>query len=267
MTDLLSVADLAGPIEFEKHRVANWAVPLSGLLNLDHPKALAAGLTDQDEPIQIFAYTLQHPEYGTYLIDSGVSERFVDAKNNPDISFLVKKAMNISAIDVLLTTKQLVAKYPSIQGVLLTHIHLDHIMGFTDIDENIPTFIGPGDTVVSSLQNLVTRGSTDRLLGNVKILQEWQFDERGVVDVFGDGSLWAISSPGHTPGTTAYLVRSTMGAQLIVGDVTHTRWGWDNAVGPGSYSIDGDTGSVSLQKLKSLVANKPNIKVHPGHQN
>ena len=35
--------DESGPVVFEKRIAATWAVPLSGLLNLDHPKAKAAG--------------------------------------------------------------------------------------------------------------------------------------------------------------------------------------------------------------------------------
>ena len=267
MESLLTVVSQPGPIFFEKHLAANWSVPLSGLLNLEHPKAISAGLTDRDEPIQIFVYTIQHPKYGTFLIDSGVSESFVDAINNPDVSFIVKKAMNIAGVDTRLTTKDLIQKHSNIKGVLLTHIHVDHIMGLTDIASNIPVYSGPGDAQSTALINAATHGSTNRLLANVTSLQEWQFDEQGIVDVFGDGSLWAISSPGHTPGTTAYLVRSNNGPQLIVGDVTHTRWGWDNGVGPGTYSKDIPTGSASLKKLIALVEKEPKITVHPGHQN
>ena len=267
MQALLEVANQAGPIEFEKHTAARWAVPLSGMLDLNHPKAVAAGLVDRDEPIELFVYTLRHPQHGTYLLDSGVSERFIDVENNSDISYVVKKAMNTSSLEALLTTKALILKYGGIQGVLLSHIHLDHIMGISDIDANVEVYIGPGDTRSTSLEHLATRGTTNRLLENISELQEWQFGDAGVVDVFGDGSLWAISSSGHTPGSTAYLVRSTNGPQLIIGDVTHTRWGWDNQVGPGSYSIDSAAGVISLKRLKDLCINNPNIVVHPGHQN
>jgi glyoxylase-like metal-dependent hydrolase (beta-lactamase superfamily II) len=88
-----------------------------------------------------------------------------------------------------------------------------------------------------------------------------------VIDVFGDGSLWAIQSPGHTPGSTAYLARTTKGPQLMIGDATHTRWGWDNGVEPGTYSEDGPLSVVSLQKLLELSASHPAMTVHPGHQN
>jgi glyoxylase-like metal-dependent hydrolase (beta-lactamase superfamily II) len=266
MDQLSAVANHAGPIRFAKHNAASWAVPLSGMLDLKHAKSKAAGFEDRDEEIQIFVYTIQHPVHGLYLIDSGVSEDFVDANNNPDISFLVEKAMNISTINVSTTTKSLLDRYGDLKGVFLSHIHIDHIMGISDLNPDIPVFIGPGETNSKAFEHIVTRGTTNRLLAGITELREWQFDNNRVVDVFGDGSLWAISSPGHTPGSTAYLVRSTEGPHLIVGDVSHTRWGWDNLVGPGSYSKNPETGMDSLLKLVSLAKKQNMLTVHPGHQ-
>lgn len=46
-----------------------------------------------------------------------------------------------------------------------------------------------------------------------------------VVDIFVDGSAFAISVPGHTPGSTAYVLRATKGPILLTGETCHTRWG------------------------------------------
>lgn len=267
MDDMLKVIDQSGPIVFQKHIAANWHVPLSGLLNLDHPKVIAAGIKDREQDIQLFVYTLTHPEFGTFIVDSGVSTRFTRAEGNPDISFLVNKAMNISDLEVLLTTKQLSEDIGDIAGVLLTHIHMDHIMGLTDLDSDVPVYIGPSGATHSTITHAVTQGTTDRLLANTSALNEWQFSDEGVIDVFSDGSLWAIYSPGHTPGSTAYLARTTNGAELMLGDAAHTRWGWDNGVEPGVYSEDGPLSVISLSKLLKISEQNPNLNVHPGHQN
>lgn len=44
---------------------------------------------------------------------------------------------------------------------------------------------------------------------------------RPAVDVMGDGTIWYLSTPGHTPGATAVLVRARDQAWLFVGD---TAW-------------------------------------------
>jgi glyoxylase-like metal-dependent hydrolase (beta-lactamase superfamily II) len=255
-----------GIISFEKITVANWQVPLSGLLNLEHPKALREGRVDKQDDIHLFLYVIKHPSKGTFFIDSGISERFIDAKNNSDISFIVKKAMNISNIEVLKSTKAVVNSIGAVDGVLLTHIHLDHIMGLLDLSKGVPVYTGPGDADSKALTHAATRSSTDNLLSNTGTLSEWQFGSQGIVDVFGDSSLWALHTPGHTPGATAYLALTETGPELIIGDATHTRWGWDNQVEPGSYSKDIPQSAESLAMLAKLVSEHPEINVHPGHQ-
>ncbi|MFT5573841.1 MAG: N-acyl homoserine lactone hydrolase [Cryomorphaceae bacterium] len=263
---LIESLEKPGLIRFEKIAVANWQVPLSGLLNLDHPKAISAGLIDKEEDIQLFLYVLTHHSKGTFLIDSGISERFIDAENNEDVSFIVKKAMNLSNIEVIKSTKEIVNSIGSINGVFLTHIHLDHIMGLLDVAPGVPVFTGPGDASSEMLTHAASRGSTDRLLANAGTLREWQFGPQGIVDVFGDGALWALHVPGHTPGATAYLANTASGPQLMIGDATHTRWGWDNQVEPGSYTKDIPQSVKSLARLAVLVSDHPKINVHPGHQ-
>ena len=260
-----SFAD-AGEIVLSKHTAANWQVPLSGLLNLDHPKAKAAGLVDRVEPIALYVYVLEHPRHGTFLVDSGISTRFIDAENNPDVAFVVKKAMGTDTLEVLKTTEELAEQAEDITGVFLTHIHLDHIMGLTDLDNQVPVFIGAGDASAKHFNHLATRGTTDRLLAHTKVLQEWQFADQPVIDVFEDGSLWAIATPGHTPGSVSYLANTTDGLQLMLGDTSHTRWGWDNKVEPGSYTMDGQANAEAIAMLTDLVEQHPSITVHPGHQ-
>jgi len=269
---MLLVADKPGLITFQKHLAARWAVDRAGLINLKHPDAIVAGLQAGQEPIELYVYTITHPKFGTYLVDSGISESFRNADNNSDISFIVRKAMNTGALKIEETTHSLASSIPAgISGVFLTHIHLDHIMGLSDLPAKTPIYVGAGDVSMSSFMNIFTQGTTDRLLGSNARLLEWPFSVNGsgeadVIDVFGDGSLWAIHSPGHTPGSTAYLVRSTEGVQLLVGDACHTRWGWNHGVEPGTFSENQQQSVGSLKVLKMLAKQFPAIKVHPGHQ-
>lgn len=256
----------AGPIEFKKTTVANWQVPLSGLLNLNHPKAAAAGLTDHAETIQIYLYVLKHPKFGTFLVDSGIWGGFTADAGKSKISYVVRTAMNTAKLELLKSTASVLESLDQINGVFLTHLHLDHVIGLPDIPRGVPIYIGPDEASSRMLMHAATRGSISRLLAKVNVLNEWQFDEEGVIDVFGDGSLWAIHTPGHTPGSTAFLARTTNGAELIIGDTTHTRWGWDNQVEAGSYSKDQELNAESLKTLTNLVLRHPQIKAHPGHQ-
>jgi len=263
---LLDSASISGPVKVTKWTAARWEVPLSGVLNLKHPEAVKAGMEDRSEPIELFVYTLEHPVHGVYMIDSGVSVLLDDPTRHPLLSKPVVLAMNLETFEAVVKTSDIVDAMKGIKGVFLTHIHLDHILGLTDLPADTPVFIGPGDARYRHWQNAVTRGSTDRLLNAQGILREWDYSESHILDVFDDGTVFAIHSPGHTPGTTAYLVVSTDGPQLMIGDVTHTRWGWKNGVEPGSYSFDIPQSAESLAWLLSLADDLPGLAVHPGHQ-
>jgi glyoxylase-like metal-dependent hydrolase (beta-lactamase superfamily II) len=252
---------------------ADWSVPLSGLLNLDHPLAKQAHLEDRDEAIKIYFHVIEHPRFGTYLVDSGVADAFRRPQSNRHLSYVVKTAMNTDGIDVRQTIAEWMRERGSAPaGVFLTHIHLDHIMGLPDLPTGTPVYTGPAETAAHSVANLFSRGTTDSLLDGCGPLREWQFENDpegmfdGVVDVFDDRTVWALHVPGHSPGSTAFLVRTTTGPVLLVGDASHTSWGWNHGVEPGTFSDDTRRSAQSLAKLRSFVARFPQIEVRLGHQ-
>lgn len=260
-----------GPIELETINAADWAVPLSGLVNLNRPAA--AALQDHDEPIQIYLHVIRHPQFGTFFVDSGGSRAVVTTQQNSYLNAVIQYAMHIDKARVHTDTKSVIETLATpLQGVFFTHLHLDHIFGMPDIANTVPLYVGMHETEGKSLQNLATQGTTDQLLEGHGSLQAWQFQPdatqrfAGVIDIFGDGSLFAISAPGHTEGSTAYLARTVHGPVLLTGDVCHTRWGWEHGVEPGEFTRDHDRNLTSLNQLKALVARHPTIEVRVGHQ-
>jgi N-acyl homoserine lactone hydrolase len=268
--------DTPGPIEVKTVNSADWTVPLEGLLDLKSPAAQAAHLADHPEPIHIFAHILRHPKFGTFLVDTGVSQRLIDHPDEVGVSWLVRKVMPLGDIHVRNSTAQILARIPGgIQGVFFTHLHIDHISGMPDIPGNVPLYVGRGESTRTSFQNMFVRGTTTKLLSGKADLQEWPFqldvNQKNlvigdVVDIFGDGSAFAISAPGHTPGSTAYLLRTPKGPVLLTGDTSHTRWGWEHGVEPGSYTADQPMNLKSLLVLKDIVKRHPAVDVRPGHQ-
>src|SRR5215470_5501623 len=72
-----ALIDQPGPVEV-KTVGTDWVANLSGLLNIKDPKAVQAGLKKRKEPIQIHTHVVRHPAQGFFLVDTGVSERFVN---------------------------------------------------------------------------------------------------------------------------------------------------------------------------------------------
>jgi len=271
--DLEAVVDQPGPVEVQTVTGADWSVPRSGLLNLDHPKAKAAGLVDRDEPIEIYLHALRHPTRGLFLVDSGVESALVKDPSNAVVRGVVAEAAHLDAMKVRRTTADVLAAEPSPPaGVLLTHLHLDHVLGLPDVPRGTPLYVGTGEARASGFMNVFVRSTTDRALEGHAPLREWQFTEgrgsglAGVLDVLGDGSIWAIHVPGHTPGSTAYLARTPKGPVLFVGDASHTAWGWEHGVEPGTFSSDQPKSAESLRALQAFVKRHPSIDVRLGHQ-
>ena len=76
----------------------------------------------------------------------------------------------------------------------------------------------------------------------------------GDYDVFSDGSVMILSTPGHTPGHESLLVmlRKT-GPVLLTGDAVHFKDNWDNRRVPvGNFSKDQTL--ASMDRLAALVS-------------
>jgi glyoxylase-like metal-dependent hydrolase (beta-lactamase superfamily II) len=271
--DMFAAIDQPGPIQTESVVSTEWAVPRSGLINLDRPKAKAAGLVDGDEPIEVFFHVVRHPKFGTFIIDTGVERALRDAPEKAAVRGFVASYLHHEKMGFEKPLGDwLAAQHEPVRGVFFTHLHLDHTSGAPDLPKTTPLYVGPGETTARHFLHMFTQSSIDRSLEGLPPLNEWRFapdpDGRfaGVLDVFGDGSFWAIWTPGHSHGSTAYLARTTGGPVLFTGDTCHTRWGWENDVDPGSFTEDHDKNVESLSQLRRLVREHPAIEVRLGHQ-
>jgi N-acyl homoserine lactone hydrolase len=97
-------------------------------------------------------------------------------------------------------------------------------------------------------------------------------------DVFGDGSVTIIATPGHTPGHQSLLVKlPKTGALVLSGDVVHLQSNWDNRGVP-SMNSDKDKSLASMQRVADLLtkekaqlwinhdkAQRDSLKLAPGY--
>jgi len=73
-------------------------------------------------------------------------------------------------------------------------------------------------------------------------------------DVFGDGSVTLLSTPGHTPGHQSLLVKlPKTGALLLSGDAVHFRSNWDQRRVP-SINFDKEKTAASMQRIAEVLA-------------
>ncbi len=84
------------------------------------------------------------------------------------------------------------ARRTNVRGVLITHNHWDHLEGFEDVLNAFRVPVGIGALDAPAIEGKATGGAIDVSDGNI-------------VDICGI-SLTAISTPGHTDGSTCYVL-------------------------------------------------------------
>ena len=72
-------------------------------------------------------------------------------------------------------------------------------------------------------------------------------------DVFGDGSVTIISTPGHTPGHQSLRVRlARTGTLVLSGDAVHFKDNWDNRRVP-AFNYDKEQTVASMKRLADIL--------------
>jgi glyoxylase-like metal-dependent hydrolase (beta-lactamase superfamily II) len=84
-------------------------------------------------------------------------------------------------------------------------------------------------------------------------------------DVFGDGSVMLISTPGHTPGHQCLLVKlPKTGAMMFTGDAVHTKANWDNKRAP-TQNFNHAQSLATLDRMANVLK-EHNAQLWIGHE-
>jgi N-acyl homoserine lactone hydrolase len=187
------------------------------------------------------------------LWDTGVPEA---ALNNPRGWSTLPKLI-VYHLDKTLTDQlaEIGLKPRDIAHVAISHTHGDHI-GNVGLFPNSTILMqqaeyswinsrnGPNDNV-SQLMALARK-----LLGTPKNLQLIDGD----TDVFGDGSVTLVSTPGHTPGSQSLLVHlKNSGFIILSGDVVHSEENFEKNRVP-SLNTNRAESIASMEKIRQMIA-------------
>src|SRR6516164_2204250 len=187
------------------------------------------------------------------LWDTGVPEAaFNDPKGWSTLPKLIVYHLDKTPTDQL---AELGLKPDDIARVAISHTHGDHI-GNVGLFPNSTILMqqaeyswihspdGPNDNV-NQLMALARK-----LLGTPKNLQLIDGD----TDVFGDGSVTLVSTPGHTPGSQSLLVRlKNSGFIILSGDVVHSEENFERNRVP-SLNTNNAESIASMQKIRQMIA-------------
>jgi len=137
---------------------------------------------------------------------------------------------------------QLGVKPSDIKAMAVSHTHPDHV-GNVEMFPAVMLYVqkaeydwpGANNTPRFKPEHPVTKLEGDR-------------------DLFGDGSVIILSTPGHTPGHQSLLVKlPNTGAVVLSGDAAHFKENWDNRRVP-SNNVDKEQTLASMQKISDVLA-------------
>jgi glyoxylase-like metal-dependent hydrolase (beta-lactamase superfamily II) len=254
------------PITIRTYSTGVMQTTLSAIMNLEHEEA--QDIEDASIEIPVNVGIIQHQEFGAYLIDAGLDKSYVHSQHGTIRGLMVESYLGKGSqepnthIAAILDQEGI-----RLEGVFLTHLHQDHTAGIVDLPKDIPYVAGKNERYV----NYRFFMQSDHLAG-IDELQEIDFTGaidlpplgKGV-DVFGDGSLWAISSSGHSAGHMIFLINGIDEQVLFTGDACNDHYQFETGIGPGYYSSDLEGGQEALERIILFKERHPEVKLVYGH--
>jgi glyoxylase-like metal-dependent hydrolase (beta-lactamase superfamily II) len=185
--------------------------------------------------------------YSCYLVRHGSDYMVWDTGHAPTAGAVAPK---VSLVDQL---AQLGVKPEQVRYVGISHYHPDHTGQVASLPQ-ATLLIGKGDwDVIASAQPPANAPATPfrHWLDGAGKVEPLPLDK----DVFGDGSVVVLATPGHTPGHHSLMVRlAQSGVVLLTGDLAHFRENYDSFGVPPFNTGRAET-LASLDRFKKIAAN------------
>ena len=185
--------------------------------------------------------------YSCYLIKHGDEYMLWDTGHSmtaPNVAPKVSIVDQLAKIDV---------KPDQIKYVGISHYHADHT-GQVSSFPKATLLIGAKEwdaiTAPKPAQGVNYKPFESWIKGDSKV-EPLTLDK----DVFGDGSVIVLRTPGHTPGHSSLLVKlAQMGPVILSGDAVHFRENYDSDGVP-SFNYDRAETVASIERIKKILAN------------
>ena len=236
-------------------------------------RSLGFGGDTVEVPYQ--AFLVEHPSAGRILIDTGFHPSVaVDPKENLGRVGARVFAPEMEASDAIPAQLRARGIEPAeIKTILMTHLHGDHASGISEF---------PGAMFLISQQEWDEASTVSRpwMHGYVRRHFDHAFDFRTVdfggsgidsfatfgrgVDVFGDGSVRLVFTPGHTLGHMSVILRLKEREALVAGDAIYTRRTLDTGHKP--YLMEDEhLFERSVREIEIYARETPDALIIPGH--
>jgi N-acyl homoserine lactone hydrolase len=220
------------------------------------------------------AYLVEHPHAGAVLIDTGFHPSVaVDPKKNLGrLSLTVFKDVRMEPEQSASAQLRARGIEPAqVKVVIMTHLHMDHASAISEF---------PGATFVLSKAEWAAATSQSQRDGYVKRQFDHAFDYRLLdfegpeaesfatfgrsFDLFGDGSVHCVYTPGHTLGHLSVVLRLRRREALVAADAVYLRRNL-NEMRLNHRAADDHLSERSLREIRQYKRETPDALIIPGH--
>jgi len=219
------------------------------------------------------SFLIEHPGAGPLLVDTGFHASVaVDQRTSFNRAQMRLLPMRMTAgQDVPAQLRERGIEPEQISTILMTHLHNDHASGIPQFPQ--ATFL------TTNIEWKVASNGTWRdgyFHKHFDLPLDWRTvnyaapDVAGhgpfnrSVDVFGDGAVRLLFTPGHTRGHQSVLLRLTGGELLLTADAAYTRRSIEEELVP-IFCVDEHLYRRSLTEIRAYVAGTPEAIVICGH--
>jgi N-acyl homoserine lactone hydrolase len=247
-------------------------IHMDACLNLDPASPKQADCDHVPRDLAALVHWVHHPHFGDFLIDTGFDDSF--AKHPPYGNYTeamklfnwVNGVTNGQEPGADLSA-QLALRDLHPKAVFFTHLHPDHTGGVPALGPQTEFIFGKAEAGFLARAAVANHFSGKSKFSGIDFSVAPAMAPLGPgVDVFGDGSFWAISVPGHTDDDIAYLINGAMPV-LLTGDASHFAWAFKAGVAPRGWNKAGTArGYVSLEQLRAFAKAYPHVRIIYGHE-
>lgn len=224
--------------------------------------------------VPVIAFLVEHPGAGPVLIDTGFhgSVAIDPAQAMGRFGGLLFKDVEMESRDAV--PPQLRARDvapESVSTIVMTHLHSDHASGISHFPE--ATFVINGQEWEAARKGSQFDGYLKRQYDHAFDYRLVDFNGPGAgsfatfaraLDLFGDGSVRLVSTPGHTEGHLSVVLRLAGREALISGDAIYTMRTLEHQHLPHKM-VDEHRFTRSLREIGLYVEQTPDALMIPGH--
>ncbi len=195
----------------------------------------------------IHCYLIRHAA-GLMLWDAGLADSIAESPNGVTrgqgaIRSIVRKTLSSQLAEIGVKPEE-------VTHIAFSHMHADHV-GNANTFTRARLYIQEAEYEAAFGPNASKFGFDP--LNYDKLRSDVVLKLNGDYDVFGDGSVTIVSTPGHTPGHQSLLVRlPKRGAVVLSGDVAHSADNWVNRRVP-VYNFSQEQSRQSMDKITEVV--------------